>query len=238
VAPESLETELNYIYMGPRDRKILTQTQTDTLEALSRYISIHHQSPTLEELAQILKIKLPTAVDRIRGLIKKGYVVRSSRRWRNLIIAGARSAERMINVPLAFSVGADNMSVFAERDFGQYMQVQESLLDCHRNVFAVRVIGESMHDAGISDGSFVLAEDAQLSEVSNGQKVIAIIGDNIVLKRITKTSDAIILEPQNASGNYSPIVITEGRDDFRVIGRFIDVIPMKEPEEDIWFEAM
>lgn len=218
--------------MAPRDRKILTTTQTETLEVLRRYISLHHQSPTLQELAEILGVKLPTVVDRIRALLKKGYVTRGVQGWRNLQIVTRSNENRLVAVPLAVSVGADNMSVFAEYEFGQYMQVQEQLLDGHREVFAVRVLGDSMRDAGIANGSFVLAETAELSQVRNGEMVIAIVGDMIVLKRITRTGNMILLEPQNDSGEYSPIVITGDRDDFKVIGRYIDVIPASEPDSD------
>lgn len=220
--------------MAPRDRNILTKTQQETLEALRRWIEQKGQSPTLAELAGVLGIKLATVADRIRGLQKKGFVTRNSRKWRGLEITGESSLQfgsRLVNIPLVASVGADNMDIFAEQEFGQFLQVQEKLLGGHRDIFAVLVRGNSMKDAGIFDGDYILAESADFTNVASGEKVIAILGDMIVLKRIEKGNGSVILYPENNSGLYKPIVIADDREDFKVIGRLIDVLRFSDPED-------
>jgi repressor LexA len=230
------ETGYNAGDMSFRDRNILTQTQKETLDAIKRYIAVAGKSPTLEELAEKLGVKLPTVADRVRVLLRKGYLYRSGREWRNLRVNDHAFSEesRMVSVPLTFSVGADNMAVFAEYEFGQFMQIPKRMLDGRRNVFSVRVVGSSMRDAGIPDGSFVLAEESDLSEAKTGDLVIAILGEMIVLKRFVRASTGIILEPQNTDARYQPIFVQPNDDSFKIIGKYIDVIRVEREDDEEW----
>ncbi len=218
--------------MPRKDKNILTKVQRVTLDALRHYIAEHKRSPTLAELAVLLKVKLPTVSDRIRALQKKGFVRKTPHAWRNLEVIDSKSLGRTVHVPLIASVGADNMTVFAQHEFEQFLRVDEKLLNGHRDVFSVRAIGNSMRDADIFDGDYVLAEHASLEDVHTGDKVIAILGEMAVVKRIQIGKGSVVLHPENTSGRYHPHVITGDRDDFRVVGRVIDVLHFSESSDD------
>lgn len=219
--------------MPRKDRNILTKVQQVTLEALRKYIAENKQSPTLAELAVLLKIKLPTVSDRVRALVKKGFVIKTQHKWRNLEINERKpfSGGRVVQIPLVASVGADNMTVFAQHEFGQFLNVDQSLLKGHRDVFSVRAIGNSMRDADIFDGDYVLAEYASFAEVKSGDLVIAILGEMAAVKRIQLGATSIVLHPENKSGKYHPHIITGDRDDFKIMGRVIDVLRFSEPDD-------
>ncbi len=224
--------------MPKKDKNILTKVQRQTLEAIRAYIGERGQSPTLAEMASVLKVELPTVSDRIRGLQKKGYLIKTPHKWRNLQINDKRALAggRVVHVPLIASVGADNMSIFAQQEFEQFLHIDEGLLKGHRDVFAVRAIGSSMRDADIFDGDYVLAEDAALKDVKSGDLIIAVVGDMALVKRIEKGKDTVILHPENKSGRYHSHIITGDREDFEVVGRVISVLHSSEPEDDVQFD--
>lgn len=214
---------------------MLTKIQQETIDAISQYTRHRGQSPTLEELAGTLGVHVTSIADRIRALVKKGVVTREPHKRRSLRIVDRATSHvrRLVPVPMIASVGADNLNVFAEQQFHQFLRVEEGLLRGHHDVFAVQVKGNSMRDANIHDGDYVIAEEASLEEVKNGEKVIAVDGDMVVLKTIKKGADSIMLCPENKS--YQPILISGDREDFRIIGRFIDVIRFSLPnEEEEW----
>jgi repressor LexA len=211
--------------MVMRSNRILTQKQQDTLAFVQQYLDRYDKAPTLDEIAKEFGITISTAADRLRGLRKKGFIMKSPHSWRNLSLAHSlsNSHNRFISVPIMASVGADNLSVFADYEFSNFLKIQESLLNGYRDVFAVHVRGNSMRDADIHNGDYILAEEADLPQVNNGDKVIAVIGDMVTLKRFNKSGDKIVLSPENK--NYSPIVVDGRQEDFKIVGRFIDVIP-------------
>jgi repressor LexA len=219
--------------MPRKDSNVLTKTQKETLDAIQRYISSHGESPTLSELAEILGKELPTIADRVRGLRKKGFITKEPHKWRNLKIVDRHpiGSESMVQIPMVASVGADNMAVFAQHEFDQFLQVQQKLLNGHHDVFAVRATGNSMRDADIFDGDYVIAEEASLDEVRSGDKVVAVVDDMAVVKRIEKSPRAIVLHPENKSGKYHPIIISGDSENFKVVGRVIDVLHFSEPED-------
>lgn len=223
--------------------RILTRVQQETLDAIQRHISRTGKSPTLKELSITLGKTVASIADRIRALKRKGFIISAPHRWRNIELREHVSLldTRLVEIPLFGSVGADNLSVIANYEFNQFLRIERSLLKGHRDVFSVRVQGNSMRDAGIFSGDYVLAEEATLGDVRDGETVVAISGDMVVLKRIRKNRDVVILEPVNASPEYKSIVIKKGAEDFRVIGRFIDVIQFKkndEDEDDVVFEEI
>lgn len=214
-----------------REKRTLTTKQQDTLAFVKEYLDKHDKAPTLNEVAKEFGITISTAADRLQGLRRKGLIAKSPHSWRNLSLTNHLSSavNRLVSVPVIASVGADDLSVFINYEFGNFLKVQENLLKGCRDVFAMQVRGNSMRDADIHNGDYILAEEAELGQVNNGDKVIAIVGDMITLKRFQRSEDKIVLHPENK--NYAPIVVNGAQDDLRIVGKFIDVVPMSEPED-------
>lgn len=223
-----------------RGIRLLTQKQQETLDFVKSYINKHKKSPTLEEMSSAFGVSVSAIADRLGALKKKGFLMKSPHGWRNLDLMRLEQSpmDRIVNIPVVASVGADNLSVFAEENITRYLHIQESLLKGHRDVFGLFVRGNSMRDAGIRNGDYILVEDLEHSEIHDGDRIVATIGDMITLKKIQRTNNKIVLHPENSSGEYSPIVIEEGREDFQILGRFIDVIPFAEPDEGFTYEPL
>jgi SOS-response transcriptional repressor LexA len=126
------------------------------------------------------------------------------------------------------------MAIFAQRNFGDYVCVATSLLRGVKkdNVVCVKAIGDSMVDAGIKEGDYVLVEVTETGSdaVHDGNLVVAIIDSFAVIKKIEFASNAVILRPVSSDPQYKPIILQR---DFQIFGKVIDVIRMKPHKDDI-----
>jgi repressor LexA len=96
------------------------------------------------------------------------------------------------------------------------------------NVVCVKAVGDSMVDAGINTGDYVLVEMTE--GVHENDLVVAIIDSFAVIKKIEFASNAVILRPVSSDPQYKPIIL---RRDFQIFGRVIDVIRLKNKTEEM-----
>lgn len=214
-------------------KRILTKKQQETLNAISGYIKENKKSPTVSELAGMLDIgSYQTVVDRINALRRRGLIRKMPYKWRGIeLVEDQGLSGQLEQVPLVASVGADNLNVFAQEEYDQHIRIENKFLKGYRDVIAIRVIGNSMRDAGMKSGDIILVEDDE-TQIKNGDSVVAIVGDMAVVKQIKITQDIVVLYPKNKDPQYEPIIISKDRDDFRLIGRVIDVLPLPREDED------
>ena len=142
--------------------------------------------------------------------------------------AGDAGSVMTINIPVIASAGCDQMAIFAQRNFGDYICVATELLRGVKkdNVVCVKAVGDSMVDAGIKSGDYVLVEVTEA--VNENDLVVAIIDTFAVIKKIEFASNAVILRPVSSDPQYKPIIL---RRDFQIFGKVIDVIRVKPKDE-------
>lgn len=217
----------------------LTPAQKETLTIIERHTKKHGQAPTITEMRDMLKLRsLRSVTQRIEGLEKKGLIKRDRFQHRGItLIEGVarQMSSDLIQVPVIASAGCDAMEVFAESQFGEYIMVERSLIKGHTpsmNIAAVRAIGDSMQDAGIHSGDYVIVEVT--GQVENGDRVVAILGNMAVIKRFDRVDEVVYLNPENSYGTYHPIVVRE--EDSRIFGKVLSIIPGTEWVEDIKIE--
>jgi len=222
---------LNYAYMGPIS-KSLTGKQKRVLDNIQLYINAKGEPPTLDELRQNLGFKsLRTVVQYIETLERKGYVVRRRYSHRNIelraVDAEGRSA-MLVSVPVVANVGCDDLSVFAQEQSDEFLQVDKQIVDeVHGEIVAVRAVGDSMADAGVKSGDYILVQFTD--KVKSGDRVAAIIGDMVTVKRLERRNGVTILYPESKDPKYKPIVL---RDNFKIAGRVLCIIPAGVAEMD------
>ncbi|CAN5772103.1 transcriptional repressor LexA [soil metagenome] len=217
----------------------LTSAQKETLGVIQRYTDEHEYSPTITELAKILGLNsLRSVGQRIESLEKKGLITRSRFKHRSISILNGVTSQMssdLIQVPVIASAGCDAMEVFAEQSFGEYIVIDKSLIGGKTdsaNIAAVRAVGDSMQDAGIYSGDYVIVEVT--GEVENGDRVVAILGNMAVIKRYSRVDEVVYLNPENKYGTYHPIVVRE--EDTRIFGKVLSIIPGTEWVDDIKIE--
>ena len=212
----------------------LTGKQKEFYEALKKMIEKSGESPTVAELARLMKFSSPRAVTQyLESLERKGLIERRRYEHRGIRLRGfggdgEAGNVATINIPVIASAGCDHMAIFAQRNFGDYICVATELLRGVKkdNVVCVKAVGDSMVDAGIKSGDYVLVEVTEA--VEEGQLVVAIVDGFAVIKKIEFASNAVILRPVSPDPQYKPIIL---RRDFQIFGKVIDVIRIKPKAE-------
>lgn len=219
----------------PKDMS-LTRLQEDTLFIIKRHIAKYGQSPTITELKKELGLSsLRSVTQRLEALEKKGFITRNRFQQRSIKVVHASSVylpPDFVAVPVIASAGCDAMEVYAQDEFGEFIAVDRKLLGRATSIAAIKAIGDSMQDAGIHHGDHVVVEVTD--QVKDGDRVVAIIGNMAVIKRLEHAHGKAILHPENATGSYKPIVVSE--EDSKVFGKVLSVIPNTEWVEDIRIE--
>lgn len=215
----------------------LTSAQEQTLALIKRYIATYGQSPTLSELQKDLKLaSLRSVTQRIEALERKGFIARNRFQHRGIRVLEATHSAYLplgfIAVPVIASAGCDAMEVFAQDEFGEFIAVDRKLVGRATSIAAIKAVGDSMEDAGIKNGDYVIVEVTD--KVENGDRVCAIIGNMAVIKRFDKTGDMVVLSPENKEGGYMPIVVTQ--EDSKIFGKVLSIIPGTEWQDDVKIE--
>ena len=210
--------------MGPLN-KSLTGKQKRVLDNIQLYIGAKGEAPTLDELRQNLGFKsLRTVMQYIETLERKGYIVRHRHARRNIEIRAVDAEGRtatLVSVPVVANVGCDDLSVFAQEQTDEFLQVDKEIVDKAQNeIVAVRAVGDSMADAGVKSGDYILVQFTD--KVKSGDRVAAIIGDMVTVKRLERRQGVTILYPESKDPKYKPIVL---RDNFKIAGRVLCIIP-------------
>lgn len=194
------------------------------MDNISLYIAAKGEPPTLEELRRNLGFRsIRTVVQYLDILERKGFVVRRKYARRNIElrpIDALGRTETLVSVPVVANVGCDDLSVYAEEQYDEFLQVDKNLAGDDGNIVAVRAVGDSMLDAGINSGDYILVQFTD--NVKSGDRVAAIVGDMVTVKRLERREGVTILYPENKDPKYKPIVL---REDFKIAGKVLCVIP-------------
>lgn len=202
----------------------LTKRQKETLEFIRSYIVDHGSSPTIAQIQSRMGMKWPNSVFVIlRALEAKGYILRRKHAKRNIELRGADSdglpSSSIISVPIVASVGCDDLRTYANEQHDEFLEIDKTLMKKPENTIAVRAVGDSMNDAGINSGDYVLIELTE--DVQNGDRVVAVVGDMVTVKKLERQPGLTILRPESKDPIYKPIVMHE---DFKIAGKVICII--------------
>jgi repressor LexA len=178
----------------------LTRRQRDILDFLVRYLEQHGISPTLEEIAQEFGVNRVTIFGHVREMERKGIIQRGAPGVSRSIVpaedfAAPGAGPRSLAVPLLGRVAA-GAPIEAIEDPEQ-LDLAELVPD-GKDVFALRVRGESMIEDAICDGDLVLVE--RRTQARDGETVVAVLEDGeVTLKRFYREKRGVRLQPANSS---------------------------------------
>jgi len=187
----------------------LTDRQREVLDYISDSIRKRGYPPTLREIGSHFGIRSTNGVnDHLRALEKKGFLHREdlkSRALRPVVMD-----EAYVEVPVLGRVAA-GQPLLAVQNYEDTVKIDRFFIGQNREVFALRVKGNSMIEAGIFDGDYVFIRKQLVA--SPGEVVVAMIGDEATVKRYYPEGDTIRFEPANSS--MSPIIVRKR--DFRSV---------------------
>ena len=186
----------------------LTKRQKEILDFIGDYLASHDYAPSYREIAEFFHLtSVATVADHLENLKAKGYLTKDFNEARSLQLT-PRFDERTFEIPLMGRIAAGS-PIEAIRT-NETIDIPRDMVG--KNVFALKVRGDSMIDDGILDGDYIIIE--QTANPNNGEIVVALLeGENATLKRFYKEKDHIRLQPANA--RYGAIrvkkVIIQGR---------------------------
>ena len=202
-------------------RQLLTYKQQRVLDNIRLYIGAKGEPPTLDELRKNLGLRsVRTVVQYLETLEQKGYIVRRKHAWRNIELRNVDGGWGTVAVPVVANVGCDDLSIFAHEQQEEFIEVDKQIVEESGEIVAVRAVGDSMADAGIKSGDYILVQFTD--DVKNGDRVAAIVGDMVTVKRLERRDGVTILYPENKDPKYKPIIL---KDDFKITGKVLCVIP-------------
>src|SRR5688500_17552606 len=181
----------------------LTDRQRMVLEFIRGSIEQQGYPPTLREIGNHLGIKSTNGVnDHLRALERKGFLTREDMKSRTLRPVGMaprntrpREDEAYMEIPIVGRVAAGQPIEAIEQHAEETVKIDRMLIGGTRDVFGLRIQGESMIDAGIHDGDYVFVRK-QL-EAPRGAIVVAMVGEDATCKYYYPEKDHMRLEPAN-----------------------------------------
>lgn len=198
----------------------LTSRQQQVYNFIVRYLDQYGFAPTLQEIAVHLDIRGNLGVLRhLAALEKKGYIRRTPGSSRGIALPGRSS---VLSLPVVGSVAAGPLSEALEHVEG-YLSVDASLVKGDDS-FVLRVRGDSMIEAQISDGDLAVVRPQATAD--NGDIVVAMVNGEATLKRFYQTAGQIRLQPENS--NLQPIILSASDGEVRVLGKVTAIFRVLE----------
>ncbi|MDF1501530.1 transcriptional repressor LexA [Roseisolibacter sp. H3M3-2] len=197
----------------------LTKRQREILTYLGSYSESHGYAPSFEEIADTFQYNsLATVHEHLSNLERKGYIKRGYNESRAIEILPSEAFQRSVELPLLGTVAAG--LPIEQMASGESLCVPESFLRKNGNHYVLKVRGNSMVDAHIGDGDFVIVNERRSAD--NGEMVIAMMqGSAATVKKFYRERDGRIrLQPANET--MEPIYVHEN--DISIQGVVVGVL--------------
>jgi repressor LexA len=173
----------------------MTTRQQEAYEFITRYFAIHRRTPLIAELQRALGLHSSSSVDfLLKGLEKEGYISRRFKTKRGIeLLNKSTTQSHLCEIPVFGKIAAGKPIVTFS------LTEQTTLVPPYMigkgETFGLIVTGDSMIEMSILDGDLIVIESSQSAQ--NGQIVVALIDDEVTLKRFYRDRGRIRLEPAN-----------------------------------------
>lgn len=175
---------------------------------------------TLQEVAQYLKVNKKTIYRMVKEKQIPVFKVRSEWRFKKSAIdKWAESHNGGIEIPVIGRIAAGT-PILAEENIEGTITVDSNLVKNPDNVFALKVQGESMINAGINDGDIILIHEQPTA--NNGEMVAVLIDNEATVKRFYLEKGKVKLKPEN--DRMKPIIVDPKDKNVRIVGKVERVI--------------
>ncbi|HZH23605.1 MAG TPA: transcriptional repressor LexA [Solirubrobacteraceae bacterium] len=199
--------------------KDLTKRQQEIFDFIKKYSAGHGYPPTVRDIGKAVGLASSSTVHaHLANLEKVGLLRRDPTKPRAIelldrAVDAAKSVVAGGGLPLVGHVAA-GQPILAEENIEDYVQVP-GIAGGEEGEFVLAVRGDSMVEAGILDGDFVVVRKQDTA--ADGEIVVALVGEEATVKRFFKEADHIRLQPENAT--MEPIRTR----DVSIVGRVVGV---------------
>lgn len=208
--------------------KPITKKQKVVLECIAKYYTSKGYVPSVREICDFVHLSSPSTVhSHIDSLEQKGYLQRDRFKSRSFSLTrkawedlGYRSPRRpgflptdVVSIPLVGEVAAGT-PILAEENITDHISMPIEIVGDTPS-FMLTVRGESMIEAGINNGDYVVVKEQKVA--NNGEIVVALIDGGATVKRFFREPDCIRLQPENSA--MDPILTR----DCTILGKVVAV---------------
>ena len=211
----------------PRKKLELNKREKEILKFIERQIMTDGYPPSVREIGEAVGLKSTATVHGyLARLEEKGYIKKKDKKGRTLRLIKGSSGEdkktsskefytqrELVDVPVIGKITA-GMPILAVENVTDTFPIPIDFVG-NSDCFMLTVRGESMIEAGILDGDYILVK--RQSNANNGEIVVALIEDEATVKTFYKEKDHIRLQPENCT--MDPIIVP----DCEILGRVAGV---------------
>lgn len=195
----------------------ISAKQQEILEYIKSQILERGFPPAVRDICEAVHLKSTSSVhSHLETLEKNGYIRRDPTKPRAIEILDDSfnfTRREMVNVPIVGRVAAGE-PLLAEQNIEEYFPIPMDFMP-NKQAFMLKVKGESMINAGILDGDYVLVEERKTAH--NGEMIVALVDDGATVKTFYKEEGIIRLQPENDT--MDPIIVP----DCVILGKVIGV---------------
>jgi repressor LexA len=194
----------------------LTKRQQEIFDFIKRYSARNGYPPTVRDIGKAIGLTSSSTVHaHLANLEKIGLLRRDPTKPRamEVLVDKAKKAVLPSGLPLVGRVAAGS-PILAEENIEEHLDVP-SAAGGEDGDYILRVAGDSMKNAGILEGDFVVVRPQETA--SDGEIIVALVGEEATVKRFFKESDHIRLQPENET--MEPIRVR----DVSILGRVVGV---------------
>ncbi len=183
------------------------EKQKEVYNFLLEFTKSNGYPPSVREICSAVSLRSTSTVHgHLKRLEKKGLIYRDPTKPRAIVINeisyNNNSDSKILKIPIVGNITA-GMPILATENIEGSFEISLNSIKHNNNLFALRVQGQSMINAGINDGDLAIIEQCNFAE--NGKIVVALINDEATLKTFYKEKDHIRLQPENSS--MDPIIV-------------------------------
>ena len=193
--------------------KEITERQKEALDFIEEFTRENGYAPSFREIGAAIGVTIGAVQKLLRMLEKKSMIRREAGRSRVLRVTRKES-----RIPI-YAAARGGTPRIVDEDPKEYFDARGTL-GLRTGDRGIYVVGDSMINAGIADGSVVFFRKVQ--DVKDNDIVVARVEDGVTVKRYGRHGKKIILRPDNPL--HEPIVVDPAVDSFEVIGKVVSVI--------------
>ena len=196
----------------------ITPKQQEILDFIKSEILSKGYPPAVRDICEAVHLKSTSSVhSHLETLEKNGYIRRDPTKPRAIEIMDDSfnlSRREVVNVPMVGTVAA-GQPILAQEHIEGYFPIPAEYMP-NTDCFMLKVKGESMINAGIFDGDYIMVR--QQNVASNGEMIVALVDDSATVKTFYKENGHYRLQPENAT--MDPIIV----DKVQILGKVIGLL--------------
>ncbi len=175
----------------------ITDRQKELLQFIIKQVRERQLPPSISEMAEFLKVKSKNAVAKLLDALEEQGFIRTNGKARGIEILdslGDSLMKGLVRVPLLGHIQA-GVPHLAEEQIEDWINLPSTLIRGRRDVFLLRVRGDSMINAGIFEGDLVIVKPTK--DVRNNDIVVALLHDEATVKRFIQIKNRAYLKAEN-----------------------------------------